>query len=238
MAKRILLITGWGVGTEVLEDFALALRNKQFNVDLINIFDPAHAVTLDSYSDLAQHYDILMGWSLGGQLASILAEQVWQRTGQAKTLITLASNPCFVQSEHWPKAMSQQAFSQFKQSYLDHPEACIKRFCYLISQGSLQHKKDWLTLQSLLKAQDFLEMKQGLNTLQQLNTVPILQNYEGQQFHLLAQQDQLLSHQISADLHKLAAKFLNIIKIDGSHAFPVTNVKQTSEKIVQICQQL
>ena len=90
----------------------------------------------------------------------------------------------------------------------------------------------------LLHLQDMICQQHGLQTLQQLNTVPILQNYVGRQFHLLAEQDQLLSHEIAADLQNLAAKFLKVIKIEGPHAFPVVEVRRTCEQIVQICQQL
>lgn len=238
MLKRILLISGWGVGPEVLANFVDALRQQQFQVTLINIFNPDDPVEHKQYVELAQQYDVLMGWSLGGQLASVLANAVWQLTGEAKILITLASNPCFVQNEYWQKAMPRTAFLAFQQSYIDDANACIKRFSYLICQGTPQVKQDWLTLQSLMKRQDFAQMKQGLETLSQLNTVEILQNYVGQQFHFLAQQDQLLTPQIATYLRNLAAKFLKIILVDGSHAFPVTNPEPSAEQIVQICQQL
>lgn len=237
MTKNILLITGWGVGTAVLEDLAEQLRRQRFHVDLIDIFNPQDKIELELNIERGRHADVLIGWSLGGQLAAFLAEQVWLRTTQAKPLITLASNPCFVQRETWTKAMPEAEFLAFKQSYRDNAAACIKRFCYLISQGGQHSKKDWLTLQSLLKPQEMVCQQQGLQTLQQLNTVPILQNYVGQQFHLLAEQDQLLSHEITLDLHNLAAKFLKVIKIKGSHAFPVVESRWTCEQIVQICQQ-
>lgn len=238
MPDKVLLITGWGVGTEVLTALQNQLYGAQVNVDLINIFDPEDPVELQRHLDLAEHYDVLMGWSLGGQLASVLADQLYKQTGQAKPLITLASNPCFVQQATWPNAMPQAEFATFQQSYLDQPEACIKRFCYLISQGGRQPKQDWLMLQSLQQPQDIALMQQGLISLGDLNTLSILQNYPGQQFHLLATQDHLVPLQIAQDLQYFPAKFLKIIKIDGSHAFPVVEVEQTCEQIVQICQQL
>ncbi len=41
----------------------------------------------------------IIGWSLGGQLATLLVAAVEQQYQQQKVLITLASNPCFVAHE-------------------------------------------------------------------------------------------------------------------------------------------
>lgn len=235
MSQKILCITGWGVGIELLKPLQAELQRKQLEVDLINIFALTQDDFCQQYITMARHYDVLMGWSLGGQLASYLAQQLWQRTGQVKALITLASNPCFVQQDDWPKAMPQDDFFAFKQSYTAQAATCIKRFCYLMVQGSQQSKQDWIYLQSLLVPQDEQLQQQGLNTLEHLTTMKILQNYPGPQYHLLGLQDHLVDHQISQDMPYLAAKF---IKIKGTHAFPVLDVTQTSEKIVQICQQL
>lgn len=236
--RKIMLITGWGVGTQVLMALQHQLQVALFKVDVINIFDPTDATELARHVDLAKHYDVLIGWSLGGQLASVLADQLYKQTGQAKPLITLASNPCFVQHATWPNAMSVTEFSTFKQSYFEQPAACMKRFCYLMSQGGKNSKKDWLYLQSLLQPQDTALQQQGLKTLERLDTVSILQNYPAQQFHVLALQDHLLQPQIAEDLRQFPAKFNKIITIQGTHAFPVLDVEQTCEQIVQICQQL
>lgn len=238
MPDKILLITGWGLGTEALVALQSQLSRAAFQVDVINIFDPRDAKQLQQHICLAADYDVLMGWSLGGQLATYLADQLYQATGQAKPLITLASNPCFVQQAHWSNAMPKTAFATFKQSYFDQPSACIKRFCYLITQGGRNSKQDWLYLQSLLKTQDVELMQQGLMTLEQLDTLSILQNYPAKQFHLVAEQDHLVPPQIAEELQHLPTKFLKVIKINGSHAFPVVDVAQTTKQIVQICQQL
>lgn len=238
MPNKILLISGWGLGTEVLTALQTQLNQATLQVDVINIFDPRDAEQLLQHIHLAAQYDVLMGWSLGGQLATYLANQLYQATGQAKPLITLASNPCFVQQADWPNAMPKAAFATFKQSYFEQPSACIKRFCYLITQGGSDSKKDWLYLQSLLKAQDVELMQQGLMTLEQLDTLSILQNYPAKQCHIVAEQDHLVPPQIAEELQHLSTKFVKVIKINGSHAFPVVNVVQTAEQIVQICQQL
>ncbi|MBC6677301.1 MAG: hydrolase, partial [Acinetobacter sp.] len=104
--QRILLITGWGGGTKLLQPLAHALQHKGHSVELINIFNGLDAQALQQYAEQAKDFDVIIGWSLGGQLATLLVEAVEQQYQQQKVLITLASNPCFVAHENWPTAMS------------------------------------------------------------------------------------------------------------------------------------
>jgi hypothetical protein len=140
LQNKILLITGWGVGIEPLESLKLHLQEESFDVQLINIFD----VLTESFQkqfNLLNDVDTVIGWSLGGQLAAYLVDSFYKSTGLTKTLITLASNPCFVANTNWQTAMPADVFSQFKASFLQNQQATLKRFYYLITQGSAQAKK-------------------------------------------------------------------------------------------------
>lgn len=230
---RMLFITGWGVGIEPLQRLQQQLNCAGCSVDVINIFDASDPIEFQAILAKVQHYEVLAGWSLGGQLATLLAQQFWEQTGIAKTLITLASHPCFVQREDWPWAMSNTDFQAFKQSYAAQPEACIKRFCYLLTQGDVQAKKNWLSLQNLIVPQDDRLMKKGLELLETLNLVSMLKLYQGKQLHLFASQDALVDHRIAQYCQELTAKFLSVDFVEGSHSFPFFQDTETSNKILK-----
>ena len=117
MKQRILLITGWGGGTQLLNSLQQALTQQGHSVELINIFNALDETVLQQQVEKAKAFDVICGWSLGGQLATILVDQIEQQYTEQKILITLGSNPCFVANEEWPMAMDQPTFLQFKQSF-------------------------------------------------------------------------------------------------------------------------
>ena len=45
--------------------------------------------------------------------------------------------------------MPADVFSQFKGSFLQNPQATLKRFYYLITLGSSQAKQDWMSVQNI-----------------------------------------------------------------------------------------
>lgn len=229
--QKILLITGWAVGTQALQALQNALIQRAFEVELINIFNCYDAEVLKAHTQLAEQCDVIIGWSLGGQLATKLVQQLYEQTGELKVLITLASNPCFIANKNWPFAMQSSVFFSFKQSFEKDPMTTLKRFCYLVTQGAVNAKQDWHKLQNYLSADDLKLKSAGLDMLEQLNNVEIVQQYQGNQLHIFAEDDGLVSHKISQDMHKLAAKFLTIESIKGSHGFAVFQSEALSDKI-------
>ena len=233
MQQRILLITGWGGGTQLLNPLKQAVQQQGHQVELINIFNAFDEQILQQQVELAKQFDVIVGWSLGGQLAALLVDQIEQQYAQRKILITLASNPCFVANDEWQTAMAQATFQQFKQSFEQDAIATLKKFGYMVCQGVENTKADFITLQSLIQPQQIQLLKQGLNLLEQLNVADILKKYQGEQYHLLARQDALVSCKVIGNLQNLNAKFLKVDLISGSHGFPVFHPEATSEKICQ-----
>lgn len=229
--QRILLITGWGVGTQPLEKFQQALIRQGYEVELIDVFNALDTTDLDKHTQLAENFDVLMGWSLGGQLAALLAQQIHEKTGKAKILITLASNPCFVAKEYWPIGMSDSTFQSFKESYEKNSLTTLKRFCYLVTQGGVNAKQDWQSLQSLVDDQNKESKLRGLELLEKLNVADILKHYSGDQLHLFSEQDGLVAYQIIEEIKKLSAKFLTVQSLKGSHGFPIFNTDVTINKM-------
>ncbi|WP_420001977.1 hydrolase [Acinetobacter sp. LF10] len=235
MSKKILLITGWGGGAELLKPLHDALEQKGYFVQRINIFNALDNEILQQQVELAVNFDVIVGWSLGGQLATILVNQIQQQYTEQKILITLASNPCFVAQLDWSTAMSVETFLQFKQSFEQDAITTLKRFSLLVCQGASSAKKDFLAMQKLIRPQPIALLKQGLELLKQLNLIDICKKYQGRQLHVFAEHDALVPYQIAQNIQDLAAKNLSTVSIEGSsHGFPCFMVEQTVQ-IIEDC---
>ena len=238
MNQKILLITGWGGGTKLLQPLQNALNQQGYQVELINIFNALDPDVLQQQVERARTFDVIIGWSLGGQLATLLVDQISKQYQQHKVLITLASNPCFVANDQWQTAMPQTTFQSFKQSFEQDAILTLKKFGYMVCQGVESSKKDFITLQSLIQPQQIDLLKQGLELLENLNIVDILRNYQGKQYHIFAQQDTLVDCKVMQNFQQFDAKFLQVELIQGSHGCPVFKAELITDKICQYLQKM
>lgn len=238
MNQRILLITGWGGGTKLLASLKQALENKGHTVELINIFNALDGAVLQQHIEKAKAFDVIIGWSLGGQLAALLVDQISKQFNQQKVLITLASNPCFVANDQWQTAMPKTIFQSFKQSFETDAITTLKKFGYMVCQGVESTKADFVKLQSLIQAQKIELLQDGLNLLESLNLVNILKNYTGHQYHIFGKQDYLVSYKVEGNFKNFNAKFLETELISGSHSFPVFQYDDITDKICQYLQKI
>ncbi|ENW99368.1 hypothetical protein F900_02534 [Acinetobacter modestus] len=237
MTYRILLITGWGGGAELLKPLHEALEQKGHSVERLNIFNALDGDILQQHVELAVKYDVIVGWSLGGQLATLLVDQIQHQYAEQKVLITLASNPCFVAQADWATAMPVETFMQFKQSFEQDAISTLKRFGLLVCQGASSAKKDFVAMQKLIRPQPIALLRDGLQLLEQLNLVELYKNYQGRQLHVFAEHDALVPYQVVCNLDNLSAKKLSIVSIEGaSHGFPCFMVEQTVQIIEDFIQ--
>ena len=232
LSKKILLITGWGGGAELLKPLHEALEQNGHSVERINIFNALDDEVLQQHVERAVKFDMIVGWSLGGQLATILVNQIQQQYNEQKALITLASNPCFVAQADWMTAMPVETFMHFKQSFEQDAITTLKRFGLLVCQGTSSAKKDFLAMQRLIRPQTIALLRQGLKLLEQLNLVEMYKNYQGRQLHVFAEHDALVPYQVMRKIKDLAAKNLSVISVESaSHGFPCFMVEQTVQII-------
>ncbi len=238
MIYKILLITGWGGGIELLRPLHEALAQKGHVIERMNIFNAQDDEILQQHVELAAKFDVIVGWSLGGELATLLVKQIEKQYAEQKILITLASNPCFVAQLDWSTAMPVETFIQFKQSFEQDAISTLKRFGLLVCQGASSAKKDFLAMQKLIRPQPIALLKQGLALLEQLNLVEIYKSYQGGQLHVFAEHDALVPYQVERKIKDLAAKNLSVVSIDrASHGFPCFMVEQTVQIIEDFIQQ-
>jgi len=134
------LVHGWGMNARVFDALAGLLAD---DFDVCSLDLPGHGGrdaladnTLRGWADdLAQQLPdkaILLGWSLGGQVAMRAALDHPHRIAR---LVLLASTPKFVATEDWSRGMAPADLEEFGAALLADPQATLLRFLSLQTRG-------------------------------------------------------------------------------------------------------
>lgn len=151
------LLHGWGMNARVFDTLADRLAAR-FDVRVLDL--PGHGGrapladnTLASWAGDAVHAlpdgAILLGWSLGGQVAMRAA---LDHPGRVARLILLATTPRFVASQDWPHGMAADDLATFGQALFADPGATLLRFLSLQTRGAPDQKALLQTLRQTLQA--------------------------------------------------------------------------------------
>ena len=149
------LVHGWGMNARVFDALAELLRPTH-EVRALDL--PGHGGrdallhnTLQSWADdLIQQlpdHTMLLGWSLGGQVAMRAALDHPQKITH---LILLASTPKFVLEDDWEHGMTRVALQDFGADLIANPRTTLLRFLSLQTRGMpgqravLQHLRQTL----------------------------------------------------------------------------------------------
>ncbi len=227
------------MGIAAIMPLAQGLQGAGFTVKCLACFNPDNAHAWQQADLLAKQADVLIGWSMGGQLAALLAQQCLLQSGRAHILISLASNPQFVASSDWPCAIPASTMQQFQSDFQQSVVATQNRFCYMATLGDAAAKMAWKRLMQCLTHQEPSnnqdDLAAQLAQLARLNVRDVLQNYTGPQYHLFAQQDALVSHQVAQQLQQISARRLQVDVIaNASHAFVYLQATETLQKLLAI----
>ncbi len=220
MRDRLILLPGWGLGVSPLQPLAAALlgldEHLRVDIEPLPTLESARLDDwLDELDDALPADTWLGGWSLGGMLAAELAAR---RGDHCCGLVTLASNACLVARDDWPSAMSAELFDTFLQGCeQDSPQATLKRFSLLCTQGAVEEPR---ALARLLSAgAPTGPLVPGLQVLAQLDTRKALQAYRGPQLHLFAGADALVPAEVAGQLFALLPDVEVGLIEEASHGF-------------------
>ena len=142
-ALPIIALNGWAMPGELM---ALCLADLDAPVTLINLDDSwiqpgmSEADAVEQLLSRLPEKVLLVGWSLGGQLAMALAARAPQ---QVQGVVTLASSPCFVARSDWPSGMAAAQFAGFRQAMRDEPLRQWRDFLRLQVHGD-EHQREAL----------------------------------------------------------------------------------------------
>jgi len=169
------LVHGWGMNARVFDTLA-ELLVAEFEVRALNL--PGHGGraalphnTLQDWADdLAQQMPdnaMLLGWSLGGQVAMRAALDHPRKIAR---LVLLASTPKFVAAEDWERGMAAGDLQDFGTALLTDPQATLLRFLSLQTRGMPGQKSCLQHLRQTMLAVPNVRvdaLSSGLDILQQ-----------------------------------------------------------------------
>lgn len=178
----IVLLNGWSMSDEVWEPL-LSILQPLSDVYILTVteYQPLHLLCDTLVSQLPER-SILLGWSLGGMIATHIAAHFPQRV---EALMTLASNAQFVADAEWKEGMAQEVFATFYQSWKNKPQKTRQRFLRLVTQGDEGMREQYQNLIALEHSDNLSHALLGLTLLRDIQNqsaivhirCPVLQGY-------------------------------------------------------------
>ena len=171
------LLHGWGMNPRVFDALGAQLKN---HVTLLPLALPGHGgspgLRDNSVAAWTSHIarqlpaqTMLLGWSLGGQLAMRTALDY---PAQISRLILMSTTPKFVSSPDWPAGMPEQDLQAFGADLQHDARGTLLRFLSLQTRGAIGQKAILQDLRVSLLAEplpDAQALQTGLELLLQLD---------------------------------------------------------------------
>jgi pimeloyl-ACP methyl ester esterase len=189
----IVLLNGWGMAANVW-DALIPILQQQHDVIVIDVIysENADAICHTIHQELPKPC-VLIGWSLGGMLATKIAALYPE---SVVGLITLASNTQFVADSDWPNAMPADTFEAFVQLFTLNPEKALQRFSGLVVQGDQRRREQKQYLQSLKettsRTSNPSELMAGLVLLREIKNQAALTIIRCPSMHCFGENDALV----------------------------------------------
>jgi len=182
---NLVLLHGWGLHGGIWQT-VLPLLEQHFTVHNIDLpgfgrsavyngdYDLSYLV--DSVNQVLPQQCYLMGWSLGGLVATAVAKK---HPNKVKKLITVASSPRFIAAEDWPYGMDPLVLKSFMEYLSDDFEGTLIKFLSIQTMGSKTQKQDVAQLKNTVFIHGLPAKKAltgGLQILQDTNLLEDLAN--------------------------------------------------------------
>lgn len=153
----LVLLHGWGLNAEVWQSIVPRL-SPHFRLHLVDL--PGYgrsqgfgALSLAEMSQLLLPHlpprALLLGWSLGGLVATELALRAPQQIAGA---ISVASSPCFTAGEAWP-GIKPETLATFRTQLNSDFQRTVERFLALQTLGTDSARQDARRLKEVVLAQ-------------------------------------------------------------------------------------
>ena len=213
----LVLLHGWGADSRVWNDALEYFPEREvYTVDLPGFGDsgPLNSSCFDQRTTqfeaavlaLLPPRFVVVGWSLGGMLATQLAAR---NPDRVVSLVTLATNVSYTQRNGWSGAMPVETFDQFRDGFSKAPEQTLKRFSGLMASGDMQ-AKGLIKRARQLSGDSYSaaghEREEWLVSLDWLDSVDnreLLSSISVPSLHILGSEDVLVPSAISSELEAI-----------------------------------
>ena len=221
----LVLLHGWGLNAEVWQSIVPRL-SPHFRLHLIDLpgYGRSQQAGARSLAQMAQQLlphlpprALLLGWSLGGLVATELALRAPQ---QIAGLISVASSPCFTASENWP-GIKPDTLETFRAQLNSDFQRTVERFLALQTLGTDSARQDARRLKEVVLAQPMPPVEVldgGLAILRDVDLRDRLSQLALPFLRLYGALDGLVPRRIAAQLDDALPASSSIIMEKAAHA--------------------
>ncbi len=141
VAAQKIFLHGWGFSSQVV---ALLDEAHTYNAPCLYTLanKSGYTAIVEAVIDMITTESVLIGWSMGGQIAIEVAAQ----TEKVRGLVLLASAPVLVNKDDWQYGIDNLAFEKLRDSFAKKPAAAISNICSLTAFGESDYKQALNTL--------------------------------------------------------------------------------------------
>jgi len=241
----LVLLHGWGLNAEVWHCIIDRL-SPHFRLHLVDLpgFGRSSgygAMTLDQMVDslLPQMPEqaVLVGWSLGGLVASRLALRYPDRV---QALISVASSPCFTAREDWP-GIKPHTLQGFQQQLSEDFQRTVERFLALQTLGTESARQDARLLKSVVLSQPMPSvevLEGGLEILRQVDLRAEMAGLKVPMLRLYGYLDGLVPRKVASLLDEQWPQSESRIIEKAAHAPFISHPEAFSQHVIDFTQPL
>lgn len=227
---RVVTLTGWGQEPESLN--ALAAQALP-DAEIMALYYSQHTDiqdALDELSDLSA--DIIIGWSLGGQIA---CEAVARGLCSPKALILLGTAWQFVADDTVTDAVSENDFATFTRYCAFAPANLLKRFGHLIAHGDSDQDAVLSGLQAVSPSEHHLDY--WLTQVRDLNNYAFQPQNSVPTLYIQGEEDALVPASQAQYFQEALPEASIVLHPACGHAPHLHNPHKVSEDIAAFCAQ-
>lgn len=238
-SAHLVFLHGWGSDSRCWNPL-LAYLEDDFECILIDLpgfglNEKSDAVGLERLLELLEQSvpkkSHLIGWSLGGMIATQLAKRYPDRF---LSLTTIATNAKFVVSEEWKNACDLTVYQNFLDGFRDNPELTLKGFSLLQGRGDRHRKvlKNHTVQNScLINGDNESSWRAALSWLNQIDNREILQNMNTPHLAIFGENDALVPSAVREQFTDSRMCSQNLLVSDAGHAPHITQAEQIAQAL-------
>ncbi len=177
--EPVIIMHGWGMHSGLFQSLATVLSDK-YTVHLVDLpghgfsgpfaaFSDINALSeflFDELADIFQQAVTLIGWSMGGLLAQVIAGKC---SDCIKNLVLVAATPCFTRRPDWQYGVHSEVLNQFAKDLVADFQDTLGRFLAIQFMGADNQKVNLRDAKKNIFARPFpnpATLEQGLALLE------------------------------------------------------------------------
>ena len=224
---ELVLLHGWGMNGDVWEGI-LPTLSKNFRTTIVDL--PGHGRSIDcptdytlpnlsaALADIIPQQANLIGWSLGGMIASQFALDNPQKVNK---LVLVASAPQFVRDESWPDGTDADVLDSFADGLKQSYQKTINRFITIQAMGSDHAREEQRTLRERVFRHgnpQAAALEGGLDILRHANLRPRLSEIQCPSLLITGEHDSLFRRSAAEKTKSLLSNASMSVIAGAGHA--------------------